>query len=112
MGCHVVELRIPHQCRSPFPIAMSPSRALRCPVRTPQTAAPAPGNQHAAQWGEMSSPHCVIHPGERPARGRRVALLVKSLGRYADGNQGWCFSVARTLLPRVSEIVAEFADEG
>src|SRR5262245_48307975 len=33
-----------------------------------ETAAPAPGNEHAMQWGELSSPHCVIHLGERPAR--------------------------------------------
>jgi len=46
-----------------------------------EIAASAPGNEHAAQWGGLSSPHCVIHPGERPPRGRNVALLA---GRAGD----------------------------
>src|SRR3954465_6293345 len=44
-----------------------------------ETAAPDPCNEHVAQWGELSSPGCVIHPGEKQAWHGIGALLVKSL---------------------------------
>ena len=95
---------------SPFPILAMPRSAVRCPIGTPETAAPAPGNEHAARWGGLSSPHYVIHPGERPARRRNVDLPVGSLGGLPTGLGALLISGPK-LLRRVSEIVAEFAEE-